>query len=338
VDPGGFELISSLLPRPLAYRAWQAGRGLAGPTGLLNRPAAEPPDLVHAPSLAVPPAGRQPLVVSVHDAAVNVVPGAFSARAVGFHLRGMRDAAKRAAVILTVSEAAADDICRHTPMVRSRVRVVHHGVDPPAMDEAEAEARTKRLGLAGRPFVLWVGSLEPRKGVDTLVGAMAELSRSSAGAEVALVLAGYEGWLSSTLIGPADRSALGDRLVRLTGVSERDLWALYRRATLFASPSLYEGFGLPVLEAMSQARAVVASDIPAHREVAGHAALLVAPRDKAAWVQALEALLANESERHRLGRQAAARAALFTVERFWRATTEVYAELLGGHGALISSR
>jgi len=312
------------LPAALMYEAWvRLGwpplRGVDGAT------------LVHAPSAAVPPASGRPLVVTVHDAAPELFPEGFTARGRRFHRLGMAAAARRAEVVITVSQSAADEIAAHTPIGADRIVVVPNGVDPPAADPAaDAEARA-RLGLAGRRYLFWVGSLEPRKGVGTLVAAAAELKRSGAHPDLLTVVGGYAGWLNDHLIAPADRAALGDSLVEAGRLSEADLWALYRGAAIFAFPSHHEGFGLPVLEAMSQGTPVVASDIPAIREVAGDAALLVPPGNVAAWAGALDGLLADETGRARLGGAGPRRAARFTAAATMAATHAVY-QTVGSSG------
>ena len=153
----------------------------------------------------------------------------------------------------------------------------------------------REYGLTDTPYVLWVGSLEPRKGVGVLVAAMARLARR--GTATALVLAGYAGWQNSRLIPPGQRAQLGGSLHQLGPVPETDLQALYAGANVFAFPSFHEGFGLPVLEAMAAGAPVVASDIPAIREVAGDAAVLVPPGDVEQWVGALEDVLGSPSRR-----------------------------------------
>ncbi|HWE54986.1 MAG TPA: glycosyltransferase family 1 protein [Acidimicrobiales bacterium] len=293
-------------------------RLLNGAWGALRRPALRGvgADVVHAPSVAVPPARDVPLVVTVHDAAPELYPEAFSARGRVFHRMGIRAAAERADVVITVSQAAADEIVAHTPVPAGKIRVVPNGVDPPA--EPPDPSVLKQWELTDRPFVLWVGSLEPRKGVGTLVSAMAQVGRSH---DVVTVLAGYDGWLNKDLVAP------GAGVLQIGRVSEAELWALYRHATIFALPSRHEGFGLPLVEAMSQGTPVVASDIPALREVAGGAARLVAPDRPAAWAEAIGALLDDESTRARMGDDGRRRSALFRGAAMAAGTRAVYQEI-----------
>jgi glycosyltransferase involved in cell wall biosynthesis len=312
------------LPRPLLYEAWHR---VGLPPLTFGAPRLGRADLVHAPSVAVPPRGRVPLVVTVHDAAPELFPEAFPPRGLRFHRAGLAATARRADLVVTVSEAAAEEIVAHSPLTRDRIRVVPNGVEVPVVTEAERSAVVEAAGLAGRPYVLWVGSLEPRKGVGTVVSAMAELHRR--GVEARLVLAGYAGWLGDGLIDVGDRRELGADLVERGRVDDDELWALYAGAAVFAFPSRHEGFGLPVLEAMAQGTPVVCSDIPALREVAGGLARLVAPGDVSGWAEALGEVLAEPDQA--VGEAAARRshAAAWSVDRSVRGTRAVYQEVLG---------
>lgn len=314
------------LPRPLLYEAWHSF-GVAGPERLARSVAGA--DVVHAPSLAVPPRGRRPLVVTAHDAAPELFPEAFPKRGLRFHRLGLAAAARRADLVLTVSHAAADELVSLTPIPAARIRVVPNGVDAPDVAAGEVRRVLEARGLAGREYVLWVGSLEPRKNVGTLVAAMARLHRQRR-SDAVLVLAGYSGWLHAGLVDEADRSALGDALVQAGRVGEDELWALYAGATVVAVPSRHEGFGYPAVEAMSQGRAVVAADIAALREVTGGAATLVGPDDVTGWCDALEGLLVDEAARQRAGDAGRIRAASFTVQRALSGVAAVYDELVGG--------
>ena len=310
------------LSRPMLYDAWLR-------LGRPRLPKSLNADLVHAPSVAVPPHPTVPLVVTVHDVASELFPESFPRRGRRFHTLGLAAAERRADIVLTVSNASAADIVEHTSIPADRIRVVHNGVDPMPLDAERRSRMLRSLGLTGRPYVLWLGSFEPRKGVGTIVAAMAELRRRRANPDVHLVLAGYEGWLEDGLVDPVDRATLGDSLRQIGRVNEEELWALYAGALLFAFPSRYEGFGLPVVEAMSQGTPVVASDIEAIREIAGGAARLVSPSAPEAWADTIEDLVDDEGERRRLGEAGVSRSRELSLNATLRGIRAVYQELAG---------
>jgi glycosyltransferase involved in cell wall biosynthesis len=308
------------LPKAALYDAWH----LLDWPPLSRDPGV---DVLHAPSVAVPPKGGKPLVVSVHDAAPWLFPETFTARGRWFHRAGMRAAARRADMVLTGTEAAASELRVHTSLPAGRLRVIPYGVDhpypEPGLEEVSEVLRSHHLD--DTQYVLWVGSLEPRKGLGTLVAAVVRLARK--GTVPKLVLAGYAGWRNTNLIAPEDRAELGSTLRELGRVTDPELRALYASATVFAFPSLHEGFGLPVLEAMAAGAPVVASDIPALGEVAGDAAVLVPPGDIDAWADALSRVLESPSLQAELAGAGRRRAALFSWTRTAEATLRVYEEL-----------
>ena len=311
------------LPRFALYEAWHR----AGIPPLGWAPALRRADVVHAPLVAVPPSSSKPLLVSVHDAGFAIYPESYTPRGRSFHELGVSVAARRADVVLTGTEAAADELAQHTPIGRDRIRVIPYGVDHEAATPEEIEATLDKYGLSGTPFALWVGTIEPRKNVGTLVAAFAQVAR---GTELphALVLAGPQGWLSEDLIGPEDRRSLGSRLRQVGRVSDTELRALYAAADVFALPSRHEGFGIPTLEAMAQGTAVICSDIPALREISGGASRLVPPGVTAEWAEALAAVLGDREERDRLAEAGRARASRFSWERTARETRQAYADVM----------
>ena len=317
------------LPRVLLYEGWNT---LGWPHLERLAPELAEVDVVHAPSVAVPPRGRVPLVVTVHDVATSLYPATFGWHGRWFHARGLQAAARRADLVITVSQAARAEILAHTGIAEDRLRVVPQGVDHVVPGAEEVAAAIDRRGLTGIGYLLWVGTLEPRKDVATLVRAFADLVDAGRSEEHRLVLAGPSGWLSHEAVPRHALDRLGP-LVRLLGpVEEAELRALYAGATLFALPSRHEGFGLPVLEAMVQGTPVVCSDIPALREVAGDAARLVPPGDAGAWTEALAALLAEPAARRRLSEAGRQRAAAFSWERTVQLTRAVYSEAVAGGG------
>lgn len=317
-DELGMDVTALGLPRPLLYDAWHL---LGGPPLRFGASALRDLDVVHAPSVATPPSGPYGLVVTVHDVATERFPEAFTKRGRRFHAQGLAAAGHRADALITVSEAAADEVSAVLPS--ATIHVIHNGVDARMLEPEVVRAELEGVGLLRRPYVLWVGSLEPRKGVDTLVAAMADVVEAGHD-DVALVLAGYQGWLHDGVITAEDRARLGDALIELGPVSDQRLTALYAGAELFAFPSRHEGFGLPVLEAMAQGTAVICSDIPALREIAGGHAELVGVGERQAWVEVLSALLDDETRRQRMGTAGHAHAVTFTWERTAAATRAVY--------------
>ena len=272
-----------------------------------------------------PVRGDVPFVSVVHDLTAVTHPEWHSARTLVGFLPLWEKTVERAAAFLCVSHATARELCAAYPEVRSRVAVAPNGVEESFFPLADATAaeRTRRRFAAGRRYVLSLGTLEPRKNLETLVAACERLwARRRARPD--LVLAGGPGWKASGLHRRIARSPFRDK-IHLPGYASRPLAAdLYRAAEAFVYPSLAEGFGLPVAEAMACGTPVVASDIEALREVAGDAALYAPPLDVAALDRAIERALEDEPARERLRAAGPARAALFT----WRAAAESTAAAL----------
>jgi glycosyltransferase involved in cell wall biosynthesis len=312
------------LPRPLLYDAWHVLRRprLARPRRLRSV------DVVHAPSVAVPPRSGAPLVVTAHDAAPLLFPETYPRRGRRFHKQGLAAAAKRADLVITVSESAADELVARTAIPEERIRVVPNGVDLELATDGEVEDARQRFRLGDAPYVFWIGSLEPRKNVGLLVDAFVRWALH-ADMPHRLVLAGPAGWVEdeASVLAPARR--LGDRVRTVGRVGDPVLRGLYRGAELFAFPSRHEGFGIPVLEAMAQLTPVLAADIPALREVAAGAAVLRSPDDPSAWVAALDNLLHDDAERARLGEAGRRRAQQYSWTRCAEQTRAVYREALG---------
>jgi glycosyltransferase involved in cell wall biosynthesis len=207
--------------------------------------------------------------------------------------------------------------------------VVHEAVDPFFM-RADAKGDADELAAARREhelddrFILFVGTIEPRKNIPMLLRAYAELRKRLGESAPRLVLAGSRGWLADEVFELAERREFSSG-VRFTGrVSKQRLRALYGAAAIVVLPSLYEGFGLTSLEAMACGSPVLASPNGALPEVAGDAAMYASAHDADAWSTAMEELLTNESVRHAMIEAGARRVAMFSWERAARETLEVY--------------
>ena len=290
------------LVRPLLYEAWLR----------LRRPLVEgatgPVDVAHATGL-VPCATRAPLVVTIHDAAWVHEPGRYTRQGLRVMRRSLDVTRDTARLVVTSSEASRRDL-EACGIEAARLRVVPLGVDlAPADAAAVAEVR-RRYALPER-FVLFVGTLEPRKNLRRLAAAVPR-----AAAQLPLVVAGPDGWGDATDGIAADVRFLGF-------VPAADLPALYASATVFAYPSEAEGFGLPVLEAMSQGAPVVTSAGTSTEEVAGGAAVLVDPLDVDAIADGIDVAAAGAAELAAAGRR---RAATMSWDAAARRTAAVYAE------------
>jgi glycosyltransferase involved in cell wall biosynthesis len=301
------------------YPQWALRRGPALPLGLSQR------DLLHAPTaLAIPPAGDdQRLVVTVHDLAFLVHPEAFPRRWALVYRAGLARAVRSADALIAVSRHTAEDLMR-----RTRVRPAKVYVTPLAPTLPHGDADVEKVLARHRvhaPYILSVGTLEPRKNLARLVRAYRRLA--ARGAPHALVLAGPVGWRPAELL--AETTKEGPGSVVLTGfVSEDDLDALYRGADVFVYPSVYEGFGLPVLDAMARGVPTIVSTSSSLPEVAGEAAVPVDPRSIAGIVEALERVTTDGALAARLRDAGRARAARFTWEDTARRTLDVYKTIL----------
>jgi glycosyltransferase involved in cell wall biosynthesis len=279
--------------------------------------ATGPVDLVHATGVAVPPPSA-PLVVSVHDLAYVHDPDHFTAHGLRFFERALDLTRRHAKLVLCSSQATVDD-CRREGFDPGRLRLVPLGVRSVPVDARAVDEVRRRYAL-DRPYVLFVGTIEPRKNLPALLDAFARLDRP----ELELLIVGPTGWGDD--IGPRV-AAFGDR-VRTTGFLAGDeLRALYSGAAVFCYPSLLEGFGLPVLEAMAQGTPVVTSLGTATEElVAGGAGLAVDPRDPAAIAGALAAVLDDSALAAGLVSAGLDVARAHTWERTARLTLAVYDE------------
>ena len=234
-----------------------------------------------------------------------------------------RDAAARADHILAVSRYTAHQVEQLLGVEASRITVVHHGVDPVPEVSAPDLAAFRRRYRIERPFLLHVGAIQARKNILRLVEACEALDP-----EFDLVLAGSDGYGAAEIRARIAAGPARSRTRVLGYVTRPVIERLYRTASALAFPSLDEGFGLPVLEAMSAGLPVVTSNRSAPAEVAGEAALLVDPTDTAAIAAALRRVLADEALRHDLIRKGQERAAQFSWTRAAAETLDVYRRLL----------
>ena len=298
------------LPRRALYESWQWLR-----TPSVER-ATGRVDVVHDAGYVVPPS-KAPLVATVHDLSFLTYPHHYTWHSRQVFRRGLELTRRHARLVMCPS-LATKAACEDAGIGAERLRVVPLGVrmHTPEPDLIDLVRRRYRLE---RPFVLFVGTVEPRKNLHRVIQAFRELDA----AELELILVGPQGWMEDVddaLDGLHGRA-------RTLGYLPRDqLDVLYAQAAAVVYPSLAEGFGLPVLEAMANGAAVVTSAGTATEEVAGDAALLVDPLDVGAIAAALRQLIDDRAFAAALGAAAKARASTFTWERSAELAAAVYAE------------
>ncbi|MGC8826329.1 MAG: glycosyltransferase family 4 protein [Anaerolineae bacterium] len=289
-------------------------------------------DLLHALAFVSPLAWRGPTVVTVFDLSFLLFPERFRVYNRLYLSVFTRLSAQRADRVIVISESTKRDAVRLLGLEARRVAVVYCGVDAvyhPLSADAVEEYRRRR-GLPER-FVLFVGTLEPRKNITGLIEAYRLLAADwpHGPAELpVLVIAGAKGWYYQDVYQAVQRAELMERVVFTGYVPADELPFLYNAATLFVYPSLYEGFGLPPLEAMACGTPVVASDRSSLPEVVGDAGVLVNPTEPAAIAQALRALLLDEEARRALAEKGRRRAAAFSWQRAAQETTAIYRQVL----------
>ncbi|HEX8162694.1 MAG TPA: glycosyltransferase family 1 protein [Pyrinomonadaceae bacterium] len=285
--------------------------------------------LFHGTNYNVPVWAQCPAVVTVHDLSPLLHPATHREELVRRARARLPTMTRVATRVIADSESVRREVCEHLGVAPEKVTAVplapRRAFRP--VERGEADETLRRLGV-GRDFILFVGTVEPRKNLLTLVRAYVELARETA-LRPQLVIAGQKGWLNDELFQLIEREGVGPRLVLTGYVTDEDLRALYSACAVSVYPSLYEGFGLPPLEAMSCGAPVVASRIPPLEEtLGGGAALLVAPTDAEGLARALAGLLSDASARSRLAEAGRERAARYTWERTAAMTRAVYDEAL----------
>jgi glycosyltransferase involved in cell wall biosynthesis len=286
-----------------------------GPATALKRP-----DVLFVPAHVIPLIHPRRCVVTIHDLGYLAFPQAHTRRRRLELDLTTRWSIRAAQQVIAISGATRDALVQHYEADPAKITVVYHGLSSsfrPASAEAIGQMR-ERYGLSERYFA-YVGTLQPRKNLERLIEAFAQLADH----ELQLVIAGKQGWLSEAIHQKVQALGAGGRVRMIGYVPDAELPALLSGALAFTFPSLYEGFGLPVLEAMACGTPVLTSTTSSLPEVAGAAALLVDPTDTLA-IRAALARLSSEAElRHHLRDQGLRRAAQFSWERCAQETLAV---------------
>jgi glycosyltransferase involved in cell wall biosynthesis len=294
--------------------------------------------LVHSPDFIPPRFRLFPAVINIQDLAFLKFPDTTLLTEESKRYYGqVHGAAKSAQAIIALSKSAREDIIELLGADPRKVVVIPAaaaGEFRPPDDFPRAQEEAARLfdlpGPAEGGYILFVGTIEPRKNLVTLLEAYRQmLDRRSVSPAPALVVAGREGWLFEQVYERIEKLGLTDRVKRIGGIPGERLVRLYQGARLFALPSLYEGFGLPALEALACGTPVLASSGGSLPEVVGRAGILLDPVDAQAWTAAMERVLADNEEEKRLRAAGPEQAARFSWHRAALETWSLYKKVLG---------
>lgn len=301
------------LPRRGLIAAWDIGSG----------PVPRGADLVHAPTMLVPPRRRKPLVVTIHDAVPWTHPETLTPRGASWHRRVGERVAKQADAIVVPSQAVVDQLVEFID-IGAKTSVIGLGVSRDLDPPADADIRATRLDLP-ETYLLSVATLEPRKGLDVLLAALANPSAP----KVPLLVVGQPGWGGVDLAKEASRLGLPADRVRVMGrLSDVDLAVTFARAGVLVAPSRSEGFGIPVLEAMAAGTPVIHSDAPALVEVAGGAGVVVPVGESRLLAEAIRGVIDDPGTQQRLRSLGLRRASDFSWEKSARALWQLYDDVL----------
>jgi glycosyltransferase involved in cell wall biosynthesis len=315
-------------PAPLSerwlYRLWYRVR-LPVPIQWVTGPL----DLFHSPDFVLPPtSGNIPTLLTVHDLSFLHYPETFPNALVDYLNRIVPWSVNRATHILADSKSTKEDLLSSWQIPAEKVTVLYSGVNEqfrPLEDSSKIAAVRQKYGLDERPYVFAVGTVQPRKNYQMLIRAFRPLAMRL---PHNLAFAGGKGWLDEGMKSEVERQGLKER-VRFTGfVADEDLPALYCGASLLAFPSLYEGFGLPILEAMACGLPCIISDASSLPEVGGDAAIQLPPTNEIMWTEAMLELLTDEEKQAQMIETGFIQARSFSWNKAAKELVQVYNSLL----------
>lgn len=274
-------------------------------------------DLYHAPDFTLPPT-RARSVLTVHDLSFARDPDSAAPTLRAYLDKVVPRSVKRATHIIAVSQATKNDLVELYDTPQEKISVIYEGVDEKFKPTNDA-SKIKTYGVGDKPYILSVSTIQPRKNFKRLIQAFAQLPT-----DFELVIAGGKGWMYDDIFAEAEKEGVRGRVRFIGFVPDDDLPALYSHAAMFAYPSLYEGFGLPLLEAMACGTPTLASNVSCLPEVAGGAAVTASPYDVDSLAEGLKHTLVNRDE---LIQKGFARASQFKWEAAARQLIDLYESL-----------
>lgn len=285
-------------------------------------------DLFHSPDFVLPPVkGHIPTLLTVHDLSFVHYPDNYPPALVAYLNKTVPWSVQRATHILADSFATKADLVEIWGVASDKITVLYSGVNgrfQPITDADEQKLMREKYGLGERPYLLAVGTIQPRKNYQLLIRAFARVA-----GEIPhnLAIAGGKGWLYDDMLAEIERQGVDGRVQFIGFVDDADLPTLYSAASALAFPSVYEGFGLPLLEAMACGTPVITSNVSSLPEVAGTAAVQLDPHDEPAWAEAIQHMLTDPALRTRLVAAGFRQARTFSWQKSAQQLLDIYRRL-----------
>ena len=282
-------------------------------------------DLIHSPDFIPPLRNHIPAVITIHDLAFLLYPKFVTGESARYYGQ-VEDAVKRANRIIAVSRSTKQDIVKLLGAPEEKIDVIYEAADAFFRPIPRQQAQSILAEAGKRPpqrFILFVGTIEPRKNLKTLIQAY-KILKDRYRHDVALVLAGATGWLADDVYALVETLGLEQDVHFWGRTANEHLLALYNLAMTLAHPAYYEGFGLPLLEAMACGAPVICSNVSSLPEVVGEAAILISPEEVEAWTAALHRVISDADLRREMGAKGVNRAKAFSWQKAARETLATY--------------
>lgn len=283
-------------------------------------------DIYHCFHIAIPLKSSSKIIVTVHDIIPILYPELTSEKIESKkYLKILKESCNRADIIVTVSEYSKNDIIRYLGVDSKKIRIVSPGIELEEYEKVKEEEikKIKEKYKLNERFILFLGTLEPKKNIINIIKGFERANLKN----IKLVIAGGKGWKYDKIFETYENSLYKDKIQILDYINEEDKIALYKQAKLFIFPSLYEGFGMPVLEAMAAGTPVITSNISSLPEVTGNAALLVNPHDIDEIAKAIEEVMSNKKLEEEMIREGLEQAKKFTWKNSVKKLEKIYSEL-----------
>lgn len=279
------------------------------------------PDVFFAPAHYAPAGYKDPLVVTIHDLSYFYYPTEFLAKDL-FKLKNWtEEAVKSAKKVISVSKTTKKDILKFYSIPEEKVKVVYNGFEKKPPEDLDNADVMKKFGISKDKYLLYVGTIQPRKNISVLIRALPMIAQFAP--DMKLVIAGKKGWMYDSVIAEGKQNNMADKIIFTDFVSDEELSVLYQEAFSFVQPSLYEGFGIPLLEAMSNNCPVIASIHASLPEIGDDACIYFDPDEADDLVERVKELHDNESKRAELVKKGQNRITYFSWDSCGQETLEV---------------